>query len=212
MAIDSFCMIIPTHPPHYEYNYNFIRQINKTGVKLDIYLIFTNANDFEKFEMKKNVIPIILDIDNTKKNIITYKKLTALSHVEVTKYKYIILFDAELSTIEQNFNEENIIRTFDNMFDNKKIYCGCTNYVKTNNIIKESISVFNEEADRNKLKVLSNSFKFYSWVSNVHVYKCEFVKDYLSKIEPSPLVHTFVTVTRTMTGSFLLANCYNQTI
>ena len=48
----KIAFIIPIHPKHYDYIYNFIDTIK---IYIDIYLVFSNENDYIIFNKKDKI-------------------------------------------------------------------------------------------------------------------------------------------------------------
>ena len=45
--IKKVAFLIPIHPPHYHYIYNLVNNLTKNDIKVDIYLIFSNVEDYK---------------------------------------------------------------------------------------------------------------------------------------------------------------------
>ena len=83
----KIAFIIPIHPKHYDYIYNFIDTIK---IYIDIYLVFSNENDYIIFNKKDKIKKIIIPNINTN-NIVTYKKFYALDKLKNDiNYQYFI--------------------------------------------------------------------------------------------------------------------------
>jgi hypothetical protein len=148
---------------------------------IDIFLIFSNEQDYNIFNKKDFIKKIILPPTNTN-NIITYKKFYALENLKnEAKYDYFIVCDAEISIIPENFNRTNILNKINKIYENKLIYAGANNSSQVYNIIKVSASIFiNNDVD--KLKNITNNFQLYYWWSDLPVYKREHLTDFFNKI------------------------------
>ena len=51
----KLAFIIPIHPKHYNYIYNLINVIFQNNIIIDIYLVFSNENDYNVFPYKSKV-------------------------------------------------------------------------------------------------------------------------------------------------------------
>ena len=159
--MDSLALIIPIHPEHYHFIYNLIDITNKNSENnIDIFLIFSNEQDYNIFNKKDFIKKIILPSINTN-SIVTYKKFYALENLKnEAKYDYFIVCDAEISIIPENFNRTNILNKINKIYENKLIYAGNSdNNEQAYGIIKDTASIFiNKDAD--ELKNITN-FNFY---------------------------------------------------
>ena len=53
---------VPVYPPHYKYNANVPPYFKKAGI--DIFLIFTNVEEYELFPTKEDINPIVMPFDS----------------------------------------------------------------------------------------------------------------------------------------------------
>jgi len=182
------CFIIPVYPPHFHY-LSFLNDNNN----IDIYLILSYKNDYNILQTYnyKNYKTIILEdylttdtINNiiAKNVIITFKKYFGLELL-YKKYEYIAIIDSEVKF--KNTNK--IYNLFKNYCDNK-IILG-TNIKKDNkfyNMVKDiniNSSMFFTITDLNILKDKTNDFNFYFWFSDIPIYDCKYVSNYLNYIK-----------------------------
>jgi hypothetical protein len=180
--MESLALIIPIHPKHYNFIYNLIDITTKNPENnIDIFLIFSNEQDYNIFNKKDFIKEIILPPTNTN-SIVTYKKFYALENLKnEEKYNYFIVCDAEISIIPENFNRTNILNKINKIYENKLIYAGNTTCATANRITKDSASIFiNNDVD--KLKKITNNFQLYYWWSDLPVYKREHLTDFFNKI------------------------------
>ena len=162
--------------------YNLIDITSKNPENnLDIFLIFSNKQDYDIFNKKDFIKEIILPPNTNTNNIVTYKKFYALKNLKnEEKYDYFIVCDAEISIIPENFNRTNILNKINKIYENKLIYSGNTT-TTVNEIIKDSASIFiNNHVD--ELKNITNNFQLYYWWSDLPVYKREYLTDFFNKI------------------------------
>jgi len=184
----AFC--IPIHPKHFNYGYRIIDELKNAQV--DLYFIFTNKEDKNKFaeltkstEYKYLILSNFIDIRIVKKYncFPSYKKLYALSKL-YNKYKYISCIDSEISFIyKSKFYEmmKNI--------SNNKIICGGDirndddSISRYKTIIKDSLTKIVPLEDIEKLKRISKNYNIYTWWSNLPVYETSQVKHFLKWIK-----------------------------
>jgi len=179
--MDSVALIIPIHPKHYNFIYDLIDITTKNPENnIDIFLIFSNEQDYNIFNKKDFIKKIILPPINTN-FIVTYKKFYALENLKnEAKYDYFIVCDAEISIIPENFNRTNILNKINKIYENKLIYAGEVSHESIRRIIKDSASIFINDVD--KLKNITNNFQLYYWWSDLPVYKREHLTDFFNKI------------------------------
>jgi hypothetical protein len=178
--INRVALVIPIHPKHYDVIYNLIDKMYENKNVMDIFLVFSSDEDYGKFERKDKVNKIVLLPGHKTDCIVTYKKFFALEQLrKKKKYDYFIVCDAEISIIPENFNEENILKKIEKIYENKIVYAGGKDL---NEITKESANLFREE---DRLKKLTKDFTLYYWWSDLPTYKREHLKDFFSKIDYS---------------------------
>lgn len=167
--IDNIAFLIPVHPPHYHYIYNLINTITNNNIELDIFLVFSYKTDYDLFNMKNEIKPIICNhLD--KRSIVTFKKYFGLKQLINSKYDYIICCDSEIDILCHNFTIENINNKIQNIFNNKKIYAGDTSTMDFNICITQtSANLFPDKHDF--LKNITNDFTLYFWWSDLPVYR-----------------------------------------
>jgi len=183
--MDSLALIIPIHPKHYNFIYNLIDTTNQNPKNnIDIFLIFSDEQDYSMFNKKDFIKKIILPPNIKNNSIVTYKKFYALENLKnEAKYDYFIVCDAEITIIPENFNRTNILNKINKIYENKFIYGGGGNNNEgINKIIKDSASIFINNNDLNKLKNITNNFTLYYWWSDLPVYKREYLTDFFNKI------------------------------
>ena len=180
--MDNVAILIPITIKHYDYIYNFIEA---TSTIIDIYLIFSNQDEYEKFNMKDKINKIIIP-DNNTGCIVTYKKFYALQYYFLNnkKYDYVIVCDAEIDIISQNYNKLNIIKKIKDIFYNKIIYCSQFNDILSdyNKITLNSSNIFINNDDCLKLKNITNNYTLYYWWSNLPIYCVNHLDDFFKKI------------------------------
>jgi hypothetical protein len=184
--IDNVAFIIPAHPPYYHYVYKLVNTIKEI---IDIYIIFSNNNDYAQFIMKDQIKAIMLDENVNTKSIITYKKFHGLKTLKNNlKYEYFIVCDSQSNIIVDNFTKENVTKKIEAIFNNKIIY-GCEinttypNYELSMKITRQTTEIFKERKD--ELKSLTNDYHLYYWWSDLPVYKRDHLDDFFSKIDYS---------------------------
>lgn len=173
------CFIIPLHPKHYAYAYNFV---NKASDIVDIFFVFSNENDYNDFEIREGFLPIIIPTEYPiGSSIITEKKFYALHQLKNSKYDFIIACDAEIDIISENFTRENILNKVENIFQNKYIYGGNhdSSFVKDISVVSGNVFC---ENDLKKLCEITDNFNYYVWWSNLPVYKRSHLDHFFSVI------------------------------
>jgi hypothetical protein len=181
----AFC--IPIHPKHFNYGYKILDEL-KNSNDVDLYFIFTNEDDKNKFIELNNsnhyMYLILSDfIDTTiveKYNCFpSFKKLYALFELH-NKYKYISCIDSEISFIYKS----NFYEMMKNISKNK-IICGGdirnddSSISRYKTIITDSLTKIVPSEDIKKLKNISKNYNIYTWWSNLPVYETSQVKHFL---------------------------------
>jgi hypothetical protein len=182
--ISDIALIIPSYPRHYQYIYNLLNKLNKNSIKIDIYIVFSTQTDYDLFQMKDYIKPLILLenlLESYSTSIITYKKFFALQQLINSNYDYFICCDSEIDIIPENFTADTIREKLRNIFLNKKIYAGNTGYSEYITILQTSANVF-EKNDYTKLKSITNNFTHYFWWSDIPVYKRSHLESFFNKI------------------------------
>lgn len=169
MKIDNIAFLIPIHPPNYHFIYNLINKCKNNIIEVDIYLVFSNNTDYEIFDMKNHIKPIICD-PYKRNSIVTYKKFYGLKQLANSIYDYIICCDSEIDILCNGFTNDNINNKIEQIFNNKKIYAGDTSgHGLTKRITETSANLFPEKYEF--LKKITNDFTLYFWWSDLPVYK-----------------------------------------
>ena len=178
MKIVNIAFLIPIHPPHYHFIYNLLNKCKGNYIEIDIFLVFSNKNDYDKFYMKNEIQPIICDSLNTN-SIVTYKKFFGLKQLANSKYDYIICCDSEIDIICDNFTNEVINNKIQNIFTNKKIYAGDTSGIAMT-ITETSANIFPNNID--VLKNITKNFTMYFWWSDLPVYRTADITPFFNMI------------------------------
>jgi hypothetical protein len=180
MYINNIAFIIPIHPPYYHYIYDLIKKLNTSDIHIDIFLVFSSQNDFNLFQMKTDINPIIINEPLNTNSIVTFKKFYGLKQLIESKYEYFICCDAEIDIIFQNFTNENIHEKINNIFNNKKIYGGISNEPLVNKILSSSAKLFTN--NYTNLQNITKNFSLYFWWSDLPVYKRTHLFDFFQTI------------------------------
>jgi hypothetical protein len=178
--INNVALIIPAHPPHYLFIYDLLKKTNK---KIDVYIVFSNQDDFDKFEQKDYINNIIIPSINTN-SIVTYKKFYALKQLKDNlKYDYLITIDSETDIINENFTKDNLLNKIETIFKNKTIYAfDISENELYQDILYKSANIFKNPDDVNKLKNITNNYSLYYWWTNLPIYKRNNLNDFFNKI------------------------------
>jgi hypothetical protein len=210
-SINDVAILIPISPKGYSMLYNLCSKCSLNNIQVDIYLVFSSQVDYDNFEMKTCIKPIIIgpEVDMTNKTaaIVTFKKFFGLNTLVESKYEYIICCDDDLDVIPENFTNDNLKDKITHIFDNKMIYAGIitpesTTPIKTRIIphlsqevmqnaqkaLIESAKLFPNEYER--LKGLTNNFTLYFWWSDLPVYKRDNLKNFLETINYNSIDYT----------------------
>jgi hypothetical protein len=183
--INNIAFIIPTYPPHYHYLYNILPKLVNI---INIYLVFSNNEDYKSFIMKDLITPIIVKEPINKNSIITFKKFYALKELISSSFDYFIVCDSEIDIIIENFTKDNIQQKVCNIFSNKILYAGSVDNVDLININKTCASLFPN--DLKKLNSITENYTLYSWFSDLPVYRKEDLADFFNKIDYTNIVYT----------------------
>lgn len=184
MSIENtIALIIPIHPPKFQFIYKLKKKISTINKCCDIILIFSKNSEYERFICKDIFKSIILPSNYQTNNIITFKKFYALNELK-EKYSYYIVCDSEIDIIDVNFTHENILMKINEFYSNKKIFSGevLSKQTGAQKITKSSSKVFKNRDDNNKLKNLTKNYRLYYWWSDLPVYKGSHLDDFFSKI------------------------------
>jgi len=188
--ISDIALIIPSYPNHYKYIYNLLSKLYKNNIKIDIYLVFSTETDYDLFQMKDYIKPLILVESLSERlasSLVTYKKFIALQQLINSNYDYFICCDSEIDIIPENFTADNIRQKLRNIFLNKKIYAGQSDSNPYINILDTSANVF-EKNDYTKLKSITNNFTYYFWWSDIPVYRRLDLQSFFNKINITNLI------------------------
>lgn len=182
MIITDTAMVIPICGKHYHYMYQLIEKLKKNEIKIDMYLIFSNENDYREFKYKDEIKEIIIkDMKNTM-SVVTFKKLYGLRELINKEYDYFIVCDAEIDIIPENFTQTNITDKIKLVFSNKKIFGGRADNHAITEINEVSANLYTVGEDHNKLREETKNFNIYFWWSDIPVYKRDHLIDFLAKI------------------------------
>jgi hypothetical protein len=175
----GYAFIIPIHPPHYHHIYDLLRKAKLYKIVLDLFLVFSNEDDYETFSMKESVKPIFAENININ-SITTSKKFYALKKLMNSKYDYFIVCDAEIDIIPENFTVHAVLQKIEAIFEKKLLYGGeVTGNPVGEKIIKACSTVFSEDENiiiRNKVGDL------YTWWSDLPVYKREHLPHFFERL------------------------------
>ena len=182
----SVLLVITIHPPYFNYIYNLINRIHN---RVDLFLIFSNKNDYDAFQMKTSVqyfiLPESLNLNHyyETNSIVQFKRWYTLKyHLINFHYDFFVVFDAETDIIDSNFTIENLLEKIEFFFMNKTLFGGkpsCPNILK---IIKNSQNVFKNNCE-NDLANATQNFSLYTFWSDIPVYTKEHLCDFFNKID-----------------------------
>ena len=188
--IDNVAFIIPTYPPHYHYIYNLIDKLKSNNLHIDIFLIFSNQEDYNIFLKKDEIHHIIVNDKINTNSIITFKKFYGLKHLKHnSKYEYYIVLDSETDIIPKNFTKENINEKIKNIFNSKKIYAGDSKGFSSYPNIINSLSANLFPNEYSKLELVTNNFNLYFWLSDLPVYRRADLESFFEKVNYDNIVY-----------------------
>jgi len=200
----SFAFVIPIFPRDYHYIYHNINYF--LNAKIDLYLVFTNNEEYEMFQAKQYIRPIIMPSGDWNDNIVARKKFYALKQLENSSYDYFIVTDAEIAVHPVHFNKENISAKIQHIYSGKKIFGGLMergafinkiagewwvnkpeNHLSWHQGFIKNASIFSDE-DYTKLKDLTFDFLLCVTWGDIPVYKRDTLCHFFSKIDESKIV------------------------
>jgi hypothetical protein len=173
----AFC--IPLHQKHFIFGLRIAKVLESSDS--DLYFIFTekkDENEFIQYSKNKNFSSLILsdfcniDICRKQKNFVSVKKMYALSKL-CEFYEYIACIDSEVVFLKKN----NFYEMMKEIVESKVVIGGKERHKSY--IIETSLISLTPKEDRNALQNLSMNFSVYTWWSDVPVYDCSIVKDFL---------------------------------
>lgn len=181
----SCAFVIPLHLKHFGYGYYIFNELKNTDA--DLYFIFTDINDKNIFiskldssELKYLILSDFVDINLVSKinSFVSIKKLYALLTL-YKNYDYISCIDSEIKILNKN----NFYDIMDKIANSKIIAGGLLHErVSEINIVRESLLRLTDVMYHDKLTEISNNFRIYTWWSNLPVYNCQYVENFLKWI------------------------------
>ena len=103
MNINNIAFLIPIHPPYYHYIYSLINNLNLSNISIDIFLVFSSQSDFDLFEFKNKINPIIVNGPLNSNSYVTFKKFYGLKHlIESSDFK-----SSKVETVYRLFENTN---------------------------------------------------------------------------------------------------------
>lgn len=176
--INNIAFIIPVAPKHYSYLYTFIESIYNI---IDIHIVFSNIEEYNIFEEKDKIKPIIIKEQYHTNGIITFKKFYGLKYLINSDYDYFIVCDAESEIILENFMSLNVNNKINDIFNNKIVYGEKMNndfLIKIMTISNDLFPIEQQEI----LKKETENYTLYIWWSNLPVYKKDHLIDFFHQI------------------------------
>ena len=184
MRIEKIAWLIPIHPPHYHYIYTLLDKLQEHAIRIDIYLVFSNENEYSQFQHKDRIHKIICKSLNTN-SIVTYKKFEGLKYLINSSYEYIICCDSETDILPEHFTHENLNHKIKNIFEQKKIYSGKVTCPLAQSILSISANLFPSEYET--LQEITHHFTDYFWWSDLPVYRRSDLVPFFDKINYSSI-------------------------
>lgn len=184
--------IIPVYPGDYKY-LEEIRNL-PSNREYDIVLVLTYHSDKSTLNTKNIDVVLVLEdfVSPEQMNVISSKKLYAIAKTYFAikalsgKYTYFACVDCEVkfkncrsvfAKIAKRYQDNSIVGcTLNNTADHEDAYeCATT-------INRHSAQYFSDD-ERNTLSRLTNDFSFYSWFSDIPIYRSSTAIDFLNHIE-----------------------------
>jgi hypothetical protein len=195
MEITDTAFVIPVYPPHYHYIYNLIWRLEQAKIHIDIFIVFSDTSDFELFNFKSSIKPIIVQSipkwTEKMTPVVVFKTFYALKQLVSTTYDYFIVCDSEIDIIGENLTNENLREKITTIFGNRNIYSG--DVLDTSNssqwlreIMEKSAGVFNE-TDRERLRLITKNFTQYIWWSDMPVFRRADLNKFFDRIDETKL-------------------------
>jgi hypothetical protein len=115
-------------------------------------------------------------------SIVTHKKFFGLKHLMDSKYDYFIVCDSEIDIIPEHFTSDNILEKIKNIFTRKQLYAGEFHENTWGiNITSNCAKLFKGD-DYDKIRSVTNNFKYYTWFSDIPVYRRSDLPGFFEKI------------------------------
>ena len=179
-------LCIPLHPRHFHYALRILTDLQNSDV--DLYFIFTTWAEKSAFSSRTTIhfsFFILTDlcplyVVNKNSSYVTFKKLFALSQL-YTKYDYVACCDAEIRFLKRTGFYEMMHKVV-----SARTICGGmekNSMSPISRIIRSSKFDLTPESDHRALASLGN---IYTWWSNVPVYDCTHVEQFLCWIQFNP--------------------------
>jgi len=199
--INDIAILIPISPKGYDMIYRLLNKLKHNNIKIDIFLVFSSQTDYDNFQMKTEIKPILIgndvDMSNKTGGIVAFKKLYGLNSLVTSKYEYILCCDDELDIIPENLTEKNLKEKITQIFNNKKLYAGAVtpesdmksryviqiqipSMVLAQKYMESSANLFPSHYEQ--LKKATNNFTLYFWWSDLPIYKRDTLQDFLETI------------------------------
>ena len=201
----SFAFVIPVFPRDYHYIYQNIHYFLSSGI--DLYLVFTNNEEYEMFQAKEHIRHIIMPPGDWTNTIVLSKKFYALKQLSNSSYDYFVVTDAEICVHPVHFNKENISSKIQHIYNGKNIFGGRMEngpfinkiagdwWVNKDdvwhNIYKSSARVFSDD-DYEKLGNMTFDFLLCTTWGDIPVFKRDTIEDFFTKIDESKITSRWV--------------------
>jgi len=211
--IDNVALLIPIYPPHFPALYGILKKLKDNTINIDVYVIFSTKEEYDKFAMKDSVKHIIINyvpnqrikVEKTESGYVMFKKLYGLHYMIGSPYEYIILCDSEMDILPENFTKENVLSKIERFYSNKMLSgVNAERYGVTMKIIRTCADQFVGE-DHAKIKDATQDFRLYSFWFDIPVYKTAYLQEFLDKIQYSTMMFTWHTFEHVLYNYYLIA-------
>jgi hypothetical protein len=186
-SLKKCAFVIPLHPKHYNHGHTIAKELAQSDA--DLYFVFSTEED--KNDFFKNADSGIhaqhliltdftnLEIVQSTHSFVSIKKLYAVSQL-YEKYDYISCIDSEIMFLKKN-GFYDMMRSI----CEAKTICGGTLHEGSGdiNILRDSLTKLTDDIYHEDLRKLSNDFRTYTWWTNLPVYDCKHVADFLKWID-----------------------------
>ncbi|MCR5786094.1 MAG: hypothetical protein K6G28_00110 [Acholeplasmatales bacterium] len=182
--MNKSCFLCPIYDSgnHFEFGYNLVKSMKNLGVKTDIFFIFSNIEQQEKFynlvsDLNYRINHLILPEEFLDyKSKVVVKKLYGLKEL-MNKYNYIALIDCETIFIK-NGDFDEIFKTIN---DNR--LCLNANISYDGFFILRACFLQLGLYKNKKLRKEFSNFKYNYWFNEIQVYDCSVLPEFFEWLE-----------------------------
>lgn len=183
------CFLAPIHEPKFNYGINFITSYNKFYDDDHVYLVFSSEEEKNNFaELAKDLRYRAIVCEPLRgQSPTTEKKFFGLQHI-FNNSDFINVGVVDVDT--EFFRNVDYSEFFSEYTKDNKIYGG-SYWCSPVPIIMSPIKFFNDE-EKEKLRIMTEDFKFYFWFNNIPVYHKDYFLEFINYINYNERVHELV--------------------